>query len=244
MNLEPNLEPRIDLVASALADPTRARILCALMDRRAYTTKELACAAGVTSQTASFHLQLLSDRKFTICQRSGRCSYHRIADPQVAAAVEALGCLAPLDHIDRAVRKKGFGPRAPAEFLLARSCYDHLAGRLAVLLAQRLQSLGAVREEAGGLQLTRTGIVFFRDFGIEPATLEKRRRPLLRPCLDWTERRHHLAGSLASELFDVLLEQEWLLRRKASRVLEITPKGLDGFEKYFGLLQADIYSET
>ena len=79
-----NLEPRIDLVASALADPTRARILCTLMDGRAYTTKELACAAGVTSQTASFHLQLLADRDFIACRKSGRCSYHRIEDPQVA----------------------------------------------------------------------------------------------------------------------------------------------------------------
>jgi DNA-binding transcriptional ArsR family regulator/predicted transcriptional regulator len=239
-----NLEPRIDLVASALADPTRARILCTLMDGRAYTTKELACAAGVTSQTASFHLQLLADRDFIACRKSGRCSYHRIEDPQVAGAVEALGCLAPLDHIERASRKKRMGPRAPAELLLARSCYDHLAGRLGVLLAERLLSMGAIRERDGSFELTKKGHAFFRDFGIDPAAPLAGRRPLLRPCLDWTERRHHLAGSLASSLFDFLLQEGWLLRKKDSRGLEITPQGLDGFQKHFGLARADVLLES
>lgn len=239
-----NLEPRIDVVASALADPTRARILCTLMDGRAYTTKELACAAGVTSQTASFHLQLLAERAFVACRKSGRCSYHRIENPQVAAAVEALGCLAPLDHIERAARKKHVGPRAPAELLLARSCYDHLAGHLGVLLAQRLVSMGAIAEKDGIFELRPKGCAFFRDFRIDPAALSEGRRPLLRPCLDWTERRNHIAGTLASALFDVLIGQEWLRRKTGSRGLEITSRGVEGFQKHFGLSEADIYRQT
>ena len=111
-------------------------------------------------------------------------------------------------------------------------------------LLQSLVDADLVLVEDRSLQLTPKGIVFFRDLGIEPATLEKRRRPLLRPCLDWTERRHHLAGSLASALFDVLLGQEWLLRKKATRVLEITPGGFEALERHFALARADIYPKT
>lgn len=231
-----NLEPRIDILAEALADRTRARIVGTLMDGRAFTAKELAYGAGVTPQTASFHLKLLKDRGLISVIKSGRAKYHRLAGPEIARLIEQLSALTPADHLRRA------GPRgAPESMLLARSCYDHVAGRLGVMLADRLLERGDIVMREGEPALSDAGKVFFGDLGIGPETLAGKRRVAVRCCLDWTERRHHFAGGLPAALLALALDKGWLERRRETRILDITPLGYTTLERRFGLSKADLH---
>ncbi|MCB1395487.1 MAG: helix-turn-helix transcriptional regulator [Rhodobacter sp.] len=218
-------EPRLDIVGAALADPSRARILCALMDGRAFTNKELALAGGVTPQTASAHLRRLEGAGLTQSLRSGRHVYHRLAGEQVAAALEALSALSPTDHLRRAGGDIG----------AARSCYNHLAGRLGVAMTGRLAEM-AVIDLADGSPRAGTALVrFCTDLGIAQP-----RGAVGGLCLDWTERRHHLSGPLATAILARMLEQGWLQRRVDSRALAITPAGQAALARYFGLEHFDL----
>ena len=225
-----NLEPRIDVIANALADQTRAAIACALMDGRAFTAKELAHGAGVTPQTASFHLRILSDSGIISVIKSGRSKYHRLAGTGVAQVIESMACLAGPDHIDR------LGPTGVAQPLrTARSCYDHLAGGLATTIADTLQARGLIEFSERESTVTPDGEAFFRRFGIDADELRKRKRPLIRCCLDWTERRYHVAGSLGAALLDMMLDNAWLERRTGDRCLAVTPVGRAALMSGFGL---------
>ncbi|WP_170481174.1 ArsR/SmtB family transcription factor [Ruegeria arenilitoris] len=132
------IEPRLDIFGAALADPSRSRILCELMDGRAFTNKELACAADVSPQTASAHLKKLENAGLTSSLRSGRHIYHRIATAEVAQVLEVLASLSPTDHLSRS-------GQAATDTLRARSCYNHIAGRLGVLMKERLIALDVLR---------------------------------------------------------------------------------------------------
>lgn len=223
------LDPRLDILGAALADASRTRILCELMDGRAFTNKELASAAGITPQTATAHLQKLQGAGLTSSLRSGRQVYHRLASAEVAAALEQLAHLTPSDHLARA-------GRAGQEVRLARSCYSHLAGRLGVALAQALIRDQVVQVTDGTAApgphyealVTRLGLT------VPPG------RPLVRLCLDWTERRHHLSGPFATALMTHALEAGWLARRTGARSLRITPAGQAAFAQHFGLTAADL----
>jgi len=167
------LTPRLDILGAALADSSRARMLCELMDGRAYTNKELASAAGVTPQTATAHLRRLEEAGLIRATRSGRCLYHSIAGPDVAEALETLSALAPSDHLYRVQQRKG----ARLKMLEARSCYDHLAGRLGVAIAQALLELGDLARD--GAQYRVVPSERWAKLGV---TLTGR-APLARPCL-------------------------------------------------------------
>ena len=217
-----HLAPRLDIIGSALSDPSRTRMLCELMDGRAYTNKELASAAGVTPQTATAHLKHLADIGLTVSLKSGRCVYHRLAGPEVAQTLEAIAVLAPSDHLHRATQGKG----ARLDALVARSCYDHLAGRLGVAICAALQKKDLLQPE--GLSFVpkpdelwgKLGVVFPEKPG---------RKPFARTCLDWTERKHHLAGPLATQLMSHAFEAHWLRRIRNGRGLEITTAGQHAF---------------
>ena len=180
------VEPRLDILGAALADPCRARILCELMDGRAFTNKELASAAGITAQTASAHLKRLEGAGLTASLRSGQHVYHRIATAEVAEVLERLATLTPTGHLDRP-------GRAARDTWRARSCYDHIAGRLGVRMTDRMFELGVLDRDGDVLSPGPRYKPFLAELGIGALP----RRPGSAParlCLDWTERRHHIGG--------------------------------------------------
>lgn len=221
--------PDIALVGSLVGDPARANMLASLMTGRALTATELAQEAGVTPQTASTHLARLVDGGLLAAEKQGRHRYFRLADPDVAHALEALmGLAARAGHL-----RVRTGPRDP-EMRQARVCYDHLAGDLGVRLFDRLRNAKLIAGSGGDLAVTGAGKRFFADFGIALDDLGGRRRPLCRPCLDWSERRHHLGGSLGSALLTRFFHLKWARREPDTRVVRFSPRGLAAFESFLG----------
>ena len=224
---------KIAEVAALIGDLARAAMLASLMDGRALSAAELAAAAGITPQTASSHLSRLTDAGLLSVQRQGRHRYHRLASPDVARMLEGImqlaSGLAP-------ARPVVVGPR-DAALRAARTCYDHLAGRLGVGIADALLAGGQVDFDAESGIVTDRGLALFRGLGIEPDT-GKRRRVLCRPCLDWSERRPHLAGALGAALCAHCLDQGWIRRATATRAVDITPLGRRMFRETFGLREA------
>jgi len=225
------IEPRLDIIGAALADPSRSRILCELMDGRAFTNKELACAAGVSPPTASAHLKRLEGAGLTSSLRSGRCVYHRIANAEVAAVLEGLAGLSPTGALSR-------GGRSGADTRRARSCYNHIAGTLGVRMADRMVALDILRARDEAVSPGPRYGAFLNDSGIPPPHAAAG-KPLATLCLDWTERRHHLAGPLGTALMLKSLDAGWLERRTGSRALTVTAIGFDAFDRWFGLHRED-----
>jgi DNA-binding transcriptional ArsR family regulator len=216
--------PDIALVGSLVGDPARANMLASLMTGRALTATELAQEAGVTPQTASAHLARLVDGGLLTAEKQGRHRYFRLADPDVAQALEALmGLAARAGHL-----RVRTGPKDP-QMRHARVCYDHLAGDLGVKLFDRLQARKLISGSGEDLGVTGQGRRFFTDFGIAVDGLGGR-RPLCRPCLDWSERRHHLGGSLGSALLGRVFDLKWARRDPASRAVHFSPRGLAAFQ--------------
>lgn len=212
--------PALAQLATLLADTTRARICLALLDGRAWTAGELARTAGVAPSTASDHLSRLVEGGLLVQERQGRHRYLRLADPGVAQLIEDLaGRVSAPAPPARSLR----AARAGAALAYARTCYDHLAGRLGVLVHDALLR-GGLLDRAGGLALTPAGIAWCADLGLPVAQLRSARRPLLRDCLDWTERRPHLSGALGAALCDRLFALGWLARG-TGRAVRLTPAG-------------------
>ncbi|GAA3756166.1 winged helix-turn-helix domain-containing protein [Micromonospora maritima] len=210
-------------LAALLADPTRAEFCLALLDGRAWTAGELARRAGVAASTASDHLTRLVRGGLLAEERQGRHRYVRLADPSVAQLVEDLAARTPAPATSpRTLRAASAG----AALAYARTCYDHLAGRLGVLLHDALLARG-VLDRAGGLALTPAGTAWLAELGVPVEPLRATRRPLVRDCLDWTERRPHLAGALGAALCGRFLDLGWTARG-AGRALRLTPAGRDG----------------
>jgi DNA-binding transcriptional ArsR family regulator len=207
-------------VAAVIADPSRAAILDALMDGTARRASELALRAGVASSTASGHLARLVAGGLIVCQSQGRERRYRIAAPAVADAIEALARIAsPVE-----VRSLRTAERAAA-VRTARTCYDHLAGRLGVGLTEALVERGALVARDGSYDVTAAGARTLGSLGVDVAAVRSGRRSFARACLDWTERRPHLAGALGAALADALLARGWIERRPNDRGLRVTPTG-------------------
>lgn len=221
--------PPIASLSALIGDPGRALMLNALMDGRARTASELADRAGITRQTASAHLAKLTDGGLLSPERQGRHRYFRLRGEDVASALEALMVLGG----DRPQESEPCRPRSPER--CARSCYDHLAGRLGVALLDSLDECGHIEARGTGLLLSASGETLFAQMGIDWRVLQRRRRSFARPCLDWSERRHHLAGALGAALLAHFLEHRWLLRSGDTRALVPTGRGRKGFREYFGI---------
>lgn len=214
--------PNITTIAALVGDHARARALTVLMTGKALTATELADAAGVTRQTISSHLARLVDARLLAVEAQGRHRYFRIADAEVAALLESLmGIAFNTGTLPAHLR---LGPSAPA-LRKARVCYDHLAGELGVLVHDRLAAHGAFGFGAEGIALTATGAALVGKLGIETEALDKARRPVCRTCLDWSERRHHLAGALGSALLERIEHLGWARRVPGSRVMAFHPDG-------------------
>jgi DNA-binding transcriptional ArsR family regulator len=211
-------------VAALLAEPARARMVTALLAGRALTATELALEAAVMPSTASSHLARLLASGLVEVARQGRHRYYRLAGPEVAVAVEGLMALAPRPHAKRGGAPARFGPR-DEDLRRARVCYDHLAGEAGVLLFARLHEEGLVRSRRGAVELTPDGEAWLRELRVDLAALRARRRPLCLACLDWSERRSHLAGAVGAALLDRLLALRLVRRTPGSRAVVVSPRG-------------------
>lgn len=194
-------------------------MLTVLMDGRARTATELALDGGVAPSTASSHIAKLLQAGLIVVRRQGRHRYFRIASEEAAATLEGLMGLAA----SRGLRARPLGPK-DASLRHARACYDHLAGDVAVHFLERLRSDGLVLGDDDALELSRSGAQWCQDIGIDMAALRSRRRRLCRSCLDWSERRPHLAGAIGAALFQRLLDEGLAQRTMESRVVELSPE--------------------
>jgi DNA-binding transcriptional ArsR family regulator len=218
--------------AALVGNPGRAAMLMALMDGRALTAAELARAAGITPQTASDHLARLTAAGLLSRHCQGRHHYHRLASPAVAHMLESIMEAATVGDTAMPRRAVVTGPRDQA-MRRARTCYDHLAGQLGVRLADALGERGYVELSDEGGAVTDSGMDFFRRFGMElggPAA-----RLYCRPCLDWSERRLHIGGTLGAKLAARCFALNWIRRNSESRAVTVTPAGERGFRETLGM---------
>jgi DNA-binding transcriptional ArsR family regulator len=237
-------EPNIAFAASLIGDPTRAAILLALFDGRAQPAGALAFAANVTAQVASNHLAKLVAGRLLTVETEGRHRYYRLADARVAGALEALSALAgPVRSIEQ--------PRSPKarQLRLARCCYDHLAGRLGVAVTETLERRGhlvnadCADPNGKSFDVSAAGQRWLCELGIDSAAIKPTKRGLARRCLDWTERRHHLAGPLGRTLFQRFCDLNWVVRDDASRAVRVTMKGAQAFKAQFAVDVAAMQAE-
>lgn len=212
-------EPRFAKIAAMIGDPTRARMLSALMGGGFLAAGELAQAAGVTPQTASTHIAKLVDSELVVARTQGRHRYFRLADADIAHALEALSLVA-----ERSAGAGKWEQGAYKPLKAARTCYSHLAGELGVKLFEGLLARGTLVPQDGHFALTETGREELADLGVELPSSSATRR-FAYPCLDWSERRDHLAGTLAVAMLEQGIEKGWLLRTKDSRALTLTRSG-------------------
>ena len=212
--------PDISIIAALIGNPASANMLMALMAGPALTATELAQEAGLTLSTASGHLAKLERAGLVAVERQGRHRYFRLSDPDVAIALEALIPLAARAGHTR-LRT---GPRDP-ELRRARSCYDHLAGDLAVQMFDRFIERRLLVRRRDVLNLTQDGRRFFVKGGIDIDALERVRRPLCRTCLDWSERRSHLGGALGGAILDRIVALGWAVREARTRIVRFPPAG-------------------
>jgi DNA-binding transcriptional ArsR family regulator len=222
--------PDLAGLARLLADRTRASFCLALLDGRAWTAAELARHAGVAAPTATGHLNLMVAGGLLAEERQGRHRYVRLASPQAAELVENLAEFAPRRPAEPRSLSVATRDRALAR---ARTCYDHLAGALGVAITEAMTRRGLLDWEHG-LALTGDGADWYADLGIklQPAT----RRPLVRPCLDWTERRPHLAGAAGAALCGHALANAWITRIGTGRAVAVTDAGRTALEQHLGPL--------
>jgi DNA-binding transcriptional ArsR family regulator len=225
--------PRIDEVGRLVGDPSRATMLDALMDGRAWTGRELARIAHVAPSTASEHLQRLVSGALLTVVAQGRHRYYQIASPTVAHALEALAFLAPPAPIRHETPS-----RIDAEMRRARTCYDHFAGELGVALADALVRHGAIALGPNGATVTERGSAFFAESGIAFESGNPG-RPLCRPCLDWSERRSHLAGRVGAALARHAFEHDWVRRKDGTRAVDLTAAGMAALRDVFGVAWND-----
>src|SRR5437868_9297062 len=224
--------PDIAMVASLVGDPARANMLTALMSGRALTATELAQEAGITPQTASSHLGKLEAGGLIEPEKQGRHRYYRLSDPDVADVLERLaGLAARTGHM-----RVRTGPKEPA-LRRARICYDHLAGDLGVQMLDSMRKHRLVRQKKQEIELTAEGARFLQEnLLISPDMLAHPRRPVCKACLDWSERRHHLAGTLGAAMMQRFAELKWAARdaTPGSRVVNFTRAGEKQFAALFG----------
>lgn len=211
-------EPRLARVAAIVADPARSQMLAYLLSGEYASASELAKTASVTPATASGHLGKLMAAQFVVCEPRGRHRYYRLADAEVAHALEALALIAERDDHDAA-----WAHPQRARLRIARCCYGHLAGQLGVLVFDSLQRAGCLASTSSGFELTGAGRAWLEGLGMNPSQPKGRRRFAYR-CLDWSERRDHLAGQLADELYQHFTAKGWL-RRASGRAVEVTVSG-------------------
>jgi DNA-binding transcriptional ArsR family regulator len=217
-------------IAAAIGEPARARILFCLLDGCARTSTELSVVANVSPSTASVHLARLKSASLVSVRSQGKHRYYSLRCEDVGRALEGLAVLA-------GGTRTGFVPSTPTRLRTARTCYDHLAGRVGVAIHDRISASGwlCARGNDGGYDLTPEGADGFATLGIDVQEARAKRRRFASACLDWSERRPHLGGALGAMFLSVCIERKWLARDLDSRALSLTTRGRNELERRFGL---------
>jgi len=223
----------IDLaeIGALVGDPARVAIIEALMDGRALTAGELAYVAGVSPQTTSEHLRRLTDTRVLAAIKQGRHRYFRIASPLVAQMMESISVVAAIE----APPRRRPPSRIDAALRDARMCYDHLAGKLAVGIADAMIERRFIALDADGGEVTPAGFTFFNKLGIDLETQKRGRRAFCRPCLDWSERRFHIAGTTGTAIARHCESEGWIKRVRDSRAVILSSTGRDALRELLGL---------
>jgi DNA-binding transcriptional ArsR family regulator len=222
-----SMEPDISSVAALISEPARGRILLALLDGRSLPATELAQRAGITCQTMSSHLAKLTEGRLLEVIPQGRHRYYRIANARIAELLESMARFVPRKETDRS------NPKSPIQ--IARTCYNHLAGRLGVRITEAIVDRGLLRAVGRDYQLTKKGAQWFSELGIDTGALRKSGRVFARQCHDWSERRNHLAGALGSVLAEHLFERKWIERVRENRAVRITELGHRELKRRLGV---------
>ncbi|MED4911543.1 helix-turn-helix domain-containing protein [Brevibacillus centrosporus] len=222
--------PNIGEVASLIGEPSRVAMLLSLLGGKSLPASELARAARITPQTASSHLAKLVEGGLLVNESYGRHRYYRLTNAEVAHALEALLAIAT----PRPIRSLRESDQVRA-MRFARTCYDHLAGEVGVALTDQLLSLQMIKEADQEFVLTETGRQKLQSLGVDVEFSPKSRRRFARPCLDWSERRHHLAGVLGASLTNRLFDLGWIERLPEGRAIRLTPAGIAGLYEQFGV---------
>lgn len=234
------MSPQLNIASAAflIADPARTAMLSSLLDGHARSAGELASTAGVTAQTASSHLGKLLSGGFLTVKTQGRHRYYRLAGSHVALALENLASIGPLEP----ARRKAHN-REAQNLEFARCCYDHLAGRVGVAVTHSLQQQGfLVAAPDNQFGVTSAGIEWFGRMGLDVAKLKPYQPGFARQCMDWTERKHHLAGPLGVQFMILLCSKGWLRRTESSRSIQVTSRGWSGFHEQLGFERRSIMS--
>jgi DNA-binding transcriptional ArsR family regulator len=220
--------PDISQTASMMGDPARANMIMALMSGLSLTASELAREAGVTPATGSGHLGKLEACGLVVATKQGRHRYFRLADADVAHAVEALTTIASrVGHL-----RSRPGPK-DAALRHARSCYDHLAGQVAVDLFDHWVSKQVLAWHGDQVELTRKGARLLGARGIDVAALDNKKRPLCRSCLDWSERRNHLGGGVGAAILSLVGDKGWAVREEGARAIAFSRRGETNFVAWY-----------
>jgi DNA-binding transcriptional ArsR family regulator len=256
-------EEQFGQVASLLGEPARAKMLWALLEGKAFTATELALRGEVSPQSASMHLGKLMQAGWLLVEQQGRHRYYQLASREVAYAIEAIANLLPPIGVGRSIKSGlpaggsaggspagGSAGGSPAggspagssaggypngHIKYCRSCYDHMAGKAGVAVTEALLQRKLLAPAEQAYEVSKTGIQWFAALGIDTKALRDLRRSFARPCLDWSERRHHLSGSLGAALLEKMLADDWLRRVRHSRAMVITARGEKKFSQLLGL---------
>lgn len=221
-------EDKFISTASLLCEPSRAKIVWNLLDGRAYTASELALVSDLSATSVSNHLSKLLNGEIVKVDVQGRHRYYSFANPEVAYVVESLASLTNKKPVPKPNK-----PLSKNEIKYCRTCYDHLAGKVSVQITDKLLSQEMVLLKDKTFVVTENGREFFKDFGLELTELQKQRRHFAKACLDWSERKYHISGSLGAALLDKMLQLDWLRRTKNSRAIVITSVGQNGLRDRF-----------
>jgi len=226
-----NPQPDIASAAALIADPARAAMLIMLVDGRAHPAGELACCAGVSASTASFHLAQLVAGGLLSVEKDGRHRYYRLAGEKVVSLLEHLASVGPGES-----RRRRAPNRAMERLRFARCCYDHLAGSLGVAMTKAMLSHGYLAQGDGkALLVPPRGVQWFGQLGLDVERITPGRHGIACQCLDWTEREHHLAGPLGTRFLARACELGWVQRPPSTRAVDVTPKGSQALKTHLGL---------
>ncbi|SDH00654.1 DNA-binding transcriptional regulator, ArsR family [Paraburkholderia steynii] len=230
LHSEPNHFPGLSRIGALLADPGRAAMLWALMDGTARPAGELTLIAGLSPSAASAHLARLTDGGLLALEVRGRHRYFRIASAEIASTIEALANVAQATAPQRAVPRPA--RTVPVDMRYARTCYDHMAGEVAVRVYERLIDGGLLTVHGDALEATSDGKALLAQWGIDVSQQRGRRRRFACTCPDWSERRPHLGGALGAALLDSWSSQGWVERTDRPRILRVTPVGHRQFDAF------------
>lgn len=225
-----NVYPNISYIAKLIAEPTRAIILDCLMNNQALPASELAYMARVSHPTISSHLSKLVEGNLLKVEQHGRHRYYRLANQEVAEVLEKLGAIAPTVQV-RSLKQSD----QLKQIRYARTCYDHLAGRLGVEITEKLLDKEFIILEKGEYIVTEQGEKWFLNFGINIEKANIKRRVFAKPCLDWSERRYHISGWLGSAIAKLFFEQEWITKTDKNRAVHLTRKGMKLLKDQLGI---------